>query len=141
MSAITRAFGADIINHVFLASGSIKHDNLYAALYTQSPTKSGGGTEVSGGGYERVRIQCSTTEWEASDDDALATSNRNVIEFPVPSSDWGTVTHFGLHTQSSGTDNLAFFGELVQPVMITGGDGAPKFQAGAIDIRLEDPHA
>ena len=140
MSAITRSFGADVLNKIFLASGSIKHDNFYLALYTQSPTKSGGGTEVSGGGYERVRVQCSSTEWLVTETDAVSTTNRNAVEFPVPTSDWGTVTHFGLHTQSSG-DSLAFFGELVSPVTITGGDGAPKFNTGTIDIRLEDPHA
>ena len=34
----------------------IKNDTPYLALYTVSPTASGGGTEVSGGSYARLAV-------------------------------------------------------------------------------------
>ena len=41
-----------VLDHVFGGTAYTAPSTLYVALYTVAPTDTGGGTEVSGGGYE-----------------------------------------------------------------------------------------
>lgn len=141
MSAITRKFGAHVVNNIFRNESNIKNTELYVALYTSAPDKTGGGTEVSGGGYSRAAVPCTSAKWvetAGGGSESAETSNRGDVIFPIPTEDWGLVTHFALHSAQTGNDNMMFFGEIVVPADIKGGDGAPKFQDGSIDIKLDN---
>jgi len=80
---------------------------IYAALFTAAPTASGGGTEVSGGGYSRQTVTFSSPV------NGLASNTTDVV-FPLAAASWGTVVAFGLYDQSVG-GNLLYFNLLSVP--------------------------
>lgn len=77
----------------------------YVALYTAAPTKSGGGTEVSGLGY--ARLATSDADWSVSGPLWVA-ANAVTLTFPTPLGLWGTLVAFGLLDQAAG-GNLLWF--------------------------------
>ena len=116
---------------------------LYVALYTTTPTDSSAGTEVSGGSYARVSVTSSLANWAgtqsaasttASSGTGGTTSNNNVITFPTPSANWGTINGFGLCDASS-AGNLLIYAALTTPKTVNNGDAAPSFAAGALTFQ------
>lgn len=80
---------------------------VYVALYTVAPTVSGGGTEVSGGSYNRQTVSFGTpTNGQVS--------NLADVVFPAASIAWGTVVAFGLLDAPAG-GNLLYFNLLSVP--------------------------
>ena len=65
-----------VLDHVFAGTAYTAPSTLYVALFTAAPSDSGGGTEVSGGGYARQTIAFTTS--------GDTTSNNAAIEFPTP---------------------------------------------------------
>ena len=63
-------------------------DGLWAALFTANPGEAGGGTEVSGGGYARVRMPPQSVV-------GGSTSNALSVSWPSPTAAWGSVVAFG----------------------------------------------
>lgn len=114
----------------------------YVVLFTAAPGETGGGTEVSGGGYARVAVANTSANWDlthggATDanadgvaDDATV-QNAVQIDFPAPTGDWGQVTHWGLADAATG-GNLWIYAALNTPKTINNGDPAPSFAAGAL---------
>ena len=100
----------------------------YIALYTTSPTKSGGGVEVSGGAYSR---QICT--WTAPVN-GQSFSVGDVI-FPVATTLWGTVTSFALVDAPLG-GNILYFANLNAPQLIQPNDQL-KFFSGQLQV-IED---
>lgn len=80
---------------------------IYVALYTAAPTVSGGGTEVTGGGYTRQTVSFTTPA-------SGQTSNVSDVVFPIASAAWGTVVAFGLLDAAS-AGNLLYFNLLSVP--------------------------
>ncbi len=87
---------------------------VYLALFTTTITEDPNpaveamvGTEVTGGSYARQSIA-----FEIPEDGE--TTNSSTITFPAPSTDWGTVTHWGLFDAST-AGNMLFFGEFDTP--------------------------
>jgi hypothetical protein len=102
---------------------------FYLSLHTSSPSGAGAGsTEVSGGGYVRQAVT-----FDAAADGEKA--NADAVTFPTASSSWGTVTHFGLFSASSG-GSLLFYAPLTSPVAV--GTGAlATFEAGDLIIEVD----
>jgi|SRR6478609_100675 hypothetical protein len=100
----------------------------YVALFTATPSDSGGGTEVSGGSYARV---ASTTSWPAASGGSCA--NDVAIAFPTASASWGTVTQFAIMDAST-AGNMIYWGDLTTPRTIASGDPTPTFAIGALVI-------
>jgi hypothetical protein len=100
----------------------------YVALYTATPSDSGGGTEVSGGSY--ARALCTTSFPAAS---AGSCANDVAIAFPTATANWGTVTAFGIFDAST-AGNLLYWGALTTPRTINNGDPTPTFAIGALVI-------
>lgn len=120
--------------------------NTYAALLTAAPSDAGGGTEVSGGNYARVAIASGLTTWAgtqgagttvASTGTSGTTSNNAAITFPVPSADWGRVTHFALFDAASG-GNLLLWGALTAAKNVSNGDSAPVIASGALTYQIDN---
>lgn len=105
--------------------------NVYAALYTVSPTESGGGTEVSASGYARVAI----TFGSAS---GGVISNSADIRFPAvgnTSASWGTVVAIGI-LDASTSGNLIWYGATSATVAIDTGDNF-TIATGGLVISLD----
>lgn len=91
----------------------------YVALFTVTPNKNGGGTEVSGGSYARVAVTNDTTNWPNADNQRK--SNGLEIEFATASANWGTVVAAAIVDTASGAFTQGFFGSLTSPVIINSG--------------------
>ena len=111
---------------------------LKIALYKSSPSATGGGTEVSGGGYQRVAVDRNGSQWANDDPNDLSyTFNQQVIQFPAATADWGTVTHVGIWANDGASDYLFMYGPLSQSKEVKNGDGGPEFALSALQLYLD----
>lgn len=120
-----------LLDHVLGGGDYSRPATVYVALYTATPSDSGGGTEVSGGSYARVAVTNNSTNWPAASGGSK--SNGTAITFPTPSANWGTVTSFGI-LDAATSGNLLYWGALSASKTINNGDAAPQFAAGALTI-------
>ena len=113
---------------------------LYFGLHTSATTDAGGGIEVSGGSYARKAVTASLANFAgtqaaasttASSGTGGVTSNNGLIDFPAPTANWGTVTHWSVWDASTG-GNMLFHGALTTAKTINNGDAAPSFAAAAL---------
>ena len=119
-----------LLDHVLGNVAYTAPTTVYVALYTVAPADSGGGTEVSGGGYARVAVANNSTNWPAASGGSK--SNGVDITFPTATADWGTVVAFGIFDASTG-GNLLYWATLTTSKSVLNGDTA-KFSAGSITI-------
>jgi hypothetical protein len=105
MGSITNLLEDALLDHVLENTAYTPGAALYMSLHTVDPGETGSVTnEVAGNGYARTVIAFS------------AAGTRQVIQsgqvtFPqVITSPWGTVTHFGIHTASTGAGNMIGYG-------------------------------
>jgi hypothetical protein len=142
MSAMSDYLENRIIDHVFRGQ-TYALPVLYVGLLTAAPSDSGGGTEVSGNAYARVKAAASAsqalTDWKSTQNDSLSstgtggnTTNTAAVTFPTPTAGWGTVTHFGIYDQLTGI-NLLFWGVLTIAKTINQSDTV-TFPAGTLSI-------
>lgn len=101
----------------------------YVALYTAAPSDSGGGTEVSTGGYARQSVT-----FGAASSPGGTTSNTNTVSFTASGANYGTVTHIGIFDNSSG-GNLLWHGAMTASKTVNDGDTL-EFSIGNIDLTL-----
>ena len=97
----------------------------WVALYTVSPTVSGGGVEVSVGGYSRQ-----SAVWSAPVN-GQSSSTADIV-FPVASAPWGTIVAFGL-LDAGTAGNLLYFAPLNAPQVVATMDQV-KFPAGQLQV-------
>jgi len=91
-----------VLDHVFGGNAYTAPSTLYVALYTSAPSDTGGGTEVSGGGYVRQ-----TATFTVSGTNPTTASNTGAIEYPTATANYGTVTSVGIFDASSSGNLLA----------------------------------
>ena len=115
-----------VLDHVFAGTAYTAPSTLYVALFTAAPSDSGGGTEVSGGGYARQTIAFTTS--------GDTTSNNAAVEFPTATANYGTVTHVGVYDASS-AGNLMAWAALTSSKTIETGD-VFRIPSGDLDITL-----
>lgn len=101
----------------------------YLALYTAAPSDSGGGTEMSGGGYARQAVTC-----DAATSGAGTCSNNNALTFTISGVDPQPFTHAGIFDAVSG-GNLLWQGPLAASKDLGDGDQI-VFAAGELDFTL-----
>lgn len=123
----------ELRKHLFRTGTFTKPTVLGVALYTVTPSDSGGGTEVTGGSYARVDVPPLDANWSGASSTNGLTDNVGAITFPTPTANWGTVVAFGIHDATSG-GNLLVWGAITPNKTINNGDPAPSFAAGALDI-------
>jgi hypothetical protein len=102
----------------------------YVALFTATPSDSGGGTEVSTSGTAYARV-ASTTSWPTAS--AGSCANDVAIAFATATANWGTVTQFAIMDAST-AGNMLYWGDLTTPRTINNGDPTPTFAIGALVI-------
>jgi hypothetical protein len=118
-----------VLKHVFGGSAYSAPGTLYVALYTVAPTDTGGGTEVSGGGYTRK-----TAAFTVSGTNPTQASNTAAIEYPTATANYGTVVAVGIFDASS-SGNLMAYANLTSSKVVSTGD-VFRFNAGDLDITL-----
>lgn len=119
-------YAEDKVNELLVGKTAFATPTAYVALYTATPSDSGGGTEVSGGSY--ARKSTAGADWAASSGGSIA--NANAITFVTASGSWGTVTHWGVFDAAT-TGNLLFWAALTTSKTIGSGDTA-AFGVGAL---------
>lgn len=119
-----------ILDHVLGGGDYTRPGTVYIALFTASPSDSGGGTECSGGSYARASVTNNGTNWPASSGGAK--SNGTAINFTTATGSWGTVVAFGIFDAST-SGNLLYWGDVTPNKAIGSGDTA-SFAIGDIDI-------
>lgn len=97
-----------VLNYFFRNQAIAQPTTLYLALYINDPTDADTGTEVSGGAYARKQI---TFGAPAQTGGKGVISNNAKIEFDIATTDWGSVSHFGIRSASTG-GNLLSHGSL-----------------------------
>jgi hypothetical protein len=108
---------------------------LGLCLSAPAPTRSTGGTEVSGGGYVRM----ATVFALAANPDNMA-ANSATTEFPAATGLWGTLGYFEVWDAATAGNRL-FWGPLVDPVdgvtpitrAVSVGD-IVRFTAGVVQV-------
>jgi hypothetical protein len=130
MSELSNYAEDKIVNHVFRGvSFATPGVNVWVGLNTVSPGEAGAGAEVSGGSYGRVQVSA----WNAPASRQIV--NTNLISFPVPTLDWGSVGFFSVW-DANAAGNLLMYGALGQTMNILSG-GTVQFQAGQLALRLQ----
>lgn len=97
-----------IINIVFKNTAYTPPATVYAALFTATPSDTGGGTEVTGGSYARQALTMGTASLGSI-------SNTATITFSsVPT---GTITTLGVYDASTG-GNLLYYQALTSNIIV-----------------------
>lgn len=91
---------------------------MYLAAYTTATTNAGGGTEVVGGSYARQVIAFGAPTIVSLQ---ALTSNTAIIDFPVATASWGTITHIAIMDALTG-GNMLYHGAVTAPKTIASGD-------------------
>lgn len=118
-----------VLDHVFGGNAYTAPSTLYVALYTVAPTDTGGGTEVSGGGYVRQ-----SSAFTVSGTNPTTASNSAAVEYPTATADYGTVVAVGIFDASS-SGNLLAYANLTTSKVVSTGD-VFRFNTGDLDVTL-----
>ncbi len=119
-----------VLDHILGGGDYTRPGTVYISLFTATPNDAGGGTEVTGGSYDRVDVTNNATNWPAASGGAKA--NGTAITFPQASANWGTVAAFGIHDANS-AGNLLYWGAVTPNKAVNTGDTA-SFAIGDLDI-------
>lgn len=101
----------------------------HLALFTAAPSDSGGGTEVSTGGYARQALT-----FAAAASPAGTATTSAPASFTASGAGYGTVTHIGIFSASTG-GNLLAWGALTTQRTVNDGDTL-TFAGGSITVTL-----
>lgn len=103
---ITNTSANEVID-ALLGDATIWPATVYIGLMTAAPALDGSGVvEPSGGSYARVAVTNNLTQWPAAA--SRTKSNANEIAFPTATAGWGTISHVGIFSASSGGDLLGY---------------------------------
>ena len=126
--SFTNAFETDVLSWGLTADSVTRPTAWYIGLFTSDPTDTGAaGTEVTGGSYARTAATFTVTGDTAS--------NSGAVEFPAATADWGTVSHIGVFTASSGGTMLVHAVLTTAKVIATG--DVFRIPTGDLDITLD----
>lgn len=129
MSALSDYSEKLLLDWIMTNGSATRPTAWYVALYTAAPSDSGGGTEVSSGGYSRQAVT-----FAAASTPGGTTSNSGAVSFTASGGNYGTVTHIGIMDNSTG-GNLLWHGALTASKTVNDGDTL-EFSAGNIDLTL-----
>lgn len=118
-----------LLDWMMTGGAATRPTSWYIALYTAAPSDSGGGTEVSTGGYSRKAVT-----FAPATSGAGTTSNTNLVSFTASGANYGTITHMGIFDLAS-AGNLLWHGALTAPKTVADGDTL-EFAIGNIDLYL-----
>ena len=129
MSGFSDYLEDKVLEHVFGGNAFTAPSTLYVALYTVAPSDTGGGTEVSGGGYARQ-----TSTFTVSGTNPTEATNASAIEYAEATANYGTVVAVGVFDALT-SGNLLAYSTLDSSKVVSSGD-VFRFNAGDLDITL-----
>lgn len=118
-----------VLDHVFGGNAYSAPSTLYVGLFTAAPSDTGGGTEVSGGGYARQ-----TATFTVSGTNPTEATNSAAIDYPTATADLGTITHVGVFDALTSGNLLAYASVSTSKTINTG--DVLRIPAGDLDIQL-----
>lgn len=129
-------FKNQLVDHIFRSRTWIKPTQNYIGLLTSAPLLDGsGGVEVATGAYARVSVPLLDANWAAPVGGNGTTSNLVPIRFPLPTADWGMITHAGLYDAPTG-GNLIIWQQLDAPILLLAGQNAVVFRVGQLQFQI-----
>ena len=130
MSSFTDYTENLVLTFLFTDGTATRPTAWYVGLFTAAPGETGGGTEVSGNGYDRKVTGTITVSGTAT-----TATNSAAIEFaPASGGDWGTITHAAIFDAETGGNMLAY-AELTTARTINDGD-VFRIPASSLTITL-----
>jgi hypothetical protein len=126
MSSFTDYLEDRTLNHFFRNTASTAPTTVYLALYTVTPSDTGGGTEVTGGGYARQAIT-----FGAPSGGQIA--NTGAVSFTASGANFGTVVAVSIMDASTAGNMFAWDG--ITSAVVNDGDTI-SFAIGAVTVAL-----
>lgn len=123
----------ELLDHVLGNSAYTAPGTVYIALYTVTPSDTGGGTEVSGGSYARQAVTNNLTNWPAASGGSK--SNGVDIDFGTATANWGTIVAVAI-LDAATAGNFLFWGALTASKTVNNGDGF-KFLATKLSVAFD----
>ncbi len=132
MADMTNYSESALLNHLLGLAAFTMPETVYVGLFTAAPSDAGGGTEVSGFGYERQPITSVMSESTGGSQ----STNGSIIRFgPAAGADWGDITHCALFDAAEG-GNMLMWSALDDSVFV--GDGnAFEFDVASLVAELD----
>jgi len=127
--SFSNTFETHVLNYVFTATSVTRPTAWYLALFTSNPAEDASGTEVSTSGTAYARQSAAFTV------SGNTASNSAAIEFPTATASYGTVSHVGVFTASSGGDLVAYAALSTSKAIDTG--DVFRVPSGDLDITLD----
>ena len=127
--SFSNTYETHVLNYVFTATSVTRPTAWYLALFTSNPAEDASGTEVSTSGTAYARQSATFTV------SGNTASNSGAIEFPTATASYGTVTHVGVYTASSGGDLIAYAALSTSKAIDTG--DVFRVPAGDLDVTLD----
>lgn len=90
--------------------------------------------EISGSGYTREGVVCSTGDWSITAGPPAQVANINAIAFPSPTATWGNVVVAFLSDASTAGNLLAW--TLLTSEVVAGSGSSPSYAASALTYSL-----
>lgn len=141
MGALSNYLESGILNHIFRGNRITNWTDLYIGLvsaYSAESLEDGISSELSGGGYERVKFKVDTGNWTAPYASGQATAIHNVsgISFPVATADIGNVAGVVVCTAQAPGGDLLFHGPLTNSRNLTK-DSQFIFPSGTLKVTFD----
>lgn len=127
MSSFSDFLETELLDAAFRNAGYTGPATVYMGLYTAAPTDSGGGTEVTGGGYARQAVAFGAPS-------GGTISNTGAVAFTASGANFGTVVAVGFFDALSAGNLLAW--DEISSVVVNDTDTL-NFAIGDIDISLD----
>lgn len=129
MAALSNYAEKLLLDWLMTSGAATRPTAWYVALFTAAPSDSGGGTEVSTGGYSRQALTCGAASTPAG-----STTNTASLTFTAGGAAFGTVTHIGIFDAAS-AGNLLWHGAATSSKFVDDGDSY-VFDIGDIQLYL-----
>lgn len=126
--SFSNTYETHVLNYVFTTTSVTRPTAWYLALFTSNPAEDASGTEVSASGTAYARQSATFTV------SGNTASNSGAIEFPTATASYGTVTHVGVYTASSGGDLIAYAALSTSKAIDTG--DVFRVPVGDLDVTL-----
>jgi len=127
--SFSNTYETHVLNYVFTTTSVTRPTAWHLALFTSNPAEDASGTEVSTSGTAYARQAATFTV------SGNTASNSGAVEFPTATASYGTVTHVGVYTASSGGDLIAYAALSTSKAIATG--DVFRVPAGDLDVTLD----
>jgi hypothetical protein len=128
MAEFTNYLENKLLDHVLRNVSYTSPTTAYVGLFTDAPSDTGSGTEISGNSYARVALSVSTAT------SGVVTSSANVT-FPQATGDWGTISHLAIFDALT-SGNMLMYTELTTSKVIGNGD-IFQISSGNLTVTLD----